>query len=79
MSKPKQKELMRIGIKWVNVEGAKYFLVSELRENCPDLKIDTANLIESPMGKLVPYSDIHEMTDFDKMIISAGNYNPKAK
>ena len=79
MAKITQKEIMRAGIKWVNVEGTRYFLVSELKEHFPHVKVNIENLIESPMGKMVAYSDIELMSDFDLKINQALNFNPKAK
>ena len=77
MSKPNQKELMKNEIRWMNVEGKKYFNIDDLRSKYSDLKFNTNNLIDSPLGKYVAFTDIHEMTDFDNKILTALNFNPR--
>jgi len=77
MSKPNQKELMKNEIRWMNVEGKKYFNIDDLRSKYSDLKFNTDNLIDSPLGKYVAFTDIQEMTDFDNKILTALNFNPR--
>lgn len=56
-----------------------YFYVQDIKDNCPDLKIETSHIIYDKDIPLVMAKYVHVKTEFDNMITKAWNYKPSKK
>lgn len=59
----KQKE-----VRSIFVDNANYFYVQDIKDKCPELKVDVDKIIYIDKTPLVKSEDVYPMTDFDKII-----------
>jgi hypothetical protein len=77
MDKITERQLIEKGVRNVDYEGDKYFLIIDINALYPYVKYTPLNVrvlkYESEEMKFVKANDIEPMTEFDKKILSAAN------
>jgi len=62
------KQLKHKNVKNITDKGSIYFDIADIKENHPDLKVDTEKIISVHGVKVIKAKYISECTDFDKSI-----------
>lgn len=63
--------LKRLGVKNINIKDKDYFHVQDIKDNFPDLKLDSKQIIYKDDVALIHPDHVHLMTDFDKMMLKS--------
>lgn len=61
-------ELMGKGVKSIFIFNANHYYVEEVKEKCPELKIDVNKIVYIDEIPFIKSEDIYKMTPFDHMM-----------
>ena len=64
----KLSDLKERGMRSITIDNTEYFFVEDIKNDFPDLKIDTKEIIYEDKVPLIRSKYIHQKTEFDLMI-----------